>query len=390
VFYYQTYDENGKRTVPRSTGKATKTEAVRYCNSLMREGSLVPLPKIQTFREFAAGWWDLETCEYCQSKAARKPITQSYLRLKRQSLNNQILPQFGERKLTEITNEEVESWIVGLTRKGYKNSSINTHFFTFREMLEVAVKRGLIRTNPAQGIRKLTEEDKKRKLLTLDELKALFPPDIDRIWRNRMAAMANMLAAYTGMRLGEIAGLRGEFVFPTYLSVKMQYNSDGEYTKTKTKKERDIPITPAIYRELESLIRLNGDGYIFSIDGGKTPFAREQIFHGLCEALHIIGIDEKERKERGLTFHAWRHFFITVMRMGNVSDKKARDVAGHSSAQMSDHYTHLDTREFDEVRDVQNNLAIIGPDRVSDIAVFDVTPQEAAPVFRKRGRPRKY
>jgi DNA transposition AAA+ family ATPase len=44
------------------------------------------------------------------------------------------------------------------------------------------------------------------------------------------------------------------------------------------------------------------------------------------------------------------------MRMNNVSDKKAREVAGHSSIFMTDNYTHLDAKEFDEVRLIQDNL----------------------------------
>jgi integrase len=390
VFYYQTYDENGKRTVPRSTGKATKTEAVRYCNGLMREGSLVPLPKMNTFGDYAKGWWDLKTCEYCQMKQARQPLTETHIKTFRQNMNNHVLPRFKDVRLVDITSYEIEKWLFDLLNQGYKKSSINGLFSTLRVMLGEAVRRGILRANPATRVKALQPDVKKRKLLSLEELSALFPPDIDRVWRNRMAAMANMLAAYTGMRLGEVAGLKGSLVFPDYISVAMQYNSARKYTETKTKTERDIPITPVIYQQLQSLIALNGDGYVFSIDGGKTPFPREGMTRGLIEALGNIGIDEKERKERGLTFHSWRHFFITCMRMGNVSDKKARDVAGHASMKMNDHYTHLNTREFDDVRDVQNNLAIIKPETMSNNIVFDVTPQEASPVFRKRGRPRKY
>ena len=43
VWYYQTYDSQGRRTVGRSTGKATKGEAAQYCDELLREGKLVPV-----------------------------------------------------------------------------------------------------------------------------------------------------------------------------------------------------------------------------------------------------------------------------------------------------------------------------------------------------------
>jgi integrase len=265
-------------------------------------------------------------------------------------------------RLNEINTYTIEQWMLELDKAGYHKTTINNYYYTLRIMLNEAVRRGLLRKSPAEGIKKLAAEDKVRKLLTQDELKALFPPDWQKVWKNRMAASANLLAAYTGMRMGEVVGLKGDLVFPTYITVKGQYNVDNEYTQTKNKKERDIPITSGIHQELEGLLRLNGSGYVFSLDGGKTPINRDLVYNSLCDALEVIGISEKERKERGLNFHAWRHFFVTYLRMNNVSDKKARDVAGHSSAFMSDHYTHMDTKAFDDVRSVQAGLAIALPE----------------------------
>lgn len=45
VYYYQTYDENNKRTVPRSTGKATKPAARVYCFDLYKKDKLIPHDK---------------------------------------------------------------------------------------------------------------------------------------------------------------------------------------------------------------------------------------------------------------------------------------------------------------------------------------------------------
>ena len=73
-------------------------------------------------------------------------------------------------------------------------------------------------------------------------------------------------------------------------------------------------------------------------------------------ALRIIGIDEAERIKRNLTFHAWRHFLNTLLRMSNVSDSKVQSVTGHKTKKMTDHYMHFDTRQFTEVKEVQTNL----------------------------------
>jgi hypothetical protein len=36
VFYYRTYNENGKRTCGHSTGETTKSAAREYCNGFLR------------------------------------------------------------------------------------------------------------------------------------------------------------------------------------------------------------------------------------------------------------------------------------------------------------------------------------------------------------------
>jgi integrase len=356
VFYYQTYDENGKRTVPRSTGKATRTEAIKECNRLLLAGLLVPPVKMPVFEEYARGWWDITTCEYCQWKAAREPLTPTTINTNRKCMEQHVLPKWGKYKLDEITQYGIESWMLDLTREGYKNTYVNNLFFNLRIMLGDAVRRNILKVNPAEKIKKLARNSKKIEILKTGEVRELFPARWEGVWDNRCVYMANKLAAFTGMRLGEVLGLKGGCVFPEYVAVKGQFNASGEYTQTKTKADRDIPITPGIYRDLKRFTALNGSGYVFSEDGGENPVCRSAVYDGLCRALEKIGIDHAERIRRGLSFHAWRHFLITFLRMSDISDKKAKDVAGHLSAFVNDQYTHLDAREFEDVRKAQKNL----------------------------------
>ena len=60
IFYYQTYDQNGNRTVPQSTGKLTQTAAKAHCMKLWKEEKLVPTSqekKASLFHEFAEKFW---------------------------------------------------------------------------------------------------------------------------------------------------------------------------------------------------------------------------------------------------------------------------------------------------------------------------------------------
>jgi integrase len=107
------------------------------------------------------------------------------------------------------------------------------------------------------------------------------------------------------------------------------------------------------------LLRLkdkNGDGYLFSNDGGEKPLGRHPVYNAFFAALEKTGIGDEERRKRGLSMHGWRHFFNTTMLMANVSDSKVMSVTGHITKKMKERYTHFDTTKFSEVVDAQEKL----------------------------------
>jgi integrase len=159
------------------------------------------------------------------------------------------------------------------------------------------------------------------------------------------------------MRLGEILGLRGEYVFDEYIHVHGQYDTYG-YRPTKTKATRNIPLAPIIMDELKRLIERNGQGYVFSADGGAAPVYRKLLYKEFHKALEKTGMSQEEIKRRGLSFHSWRHFFNTTLQMANVALSKVQSVTGHKSDRMTEWYTHYDAKEFAEVRGVQEALLL--------------------------------
>jgi integrase len=360
VFYYQCYDEKGKRLWAKSTGLHKKTEATAYCMKLYRDGLLIPQPKVPTFGEYAEGWFDIETCRFLKWRQLHDPLSQGSIDIHKNNLTTHLKEFFSKYKLDEIDTAVLEDWFLDMSKKELKPSSINLAYRTLRLMLGEAVHRKLIKTNPTYEVKELKVEDTDRDILTLEEIRKLFPAQWNTVWDNWTAYKANRLAAGTGMRIGEIRGLRGEHIHDDYIEVAGQYTRRGYKPKTKTKKSRNIPINQAIRRELEELTAVNGDGYIFSEDGGVTPIRSETIERQLNKALERTGIDDTTRKKRNLTFHAWRHFFNTFLRMANIVDSKVQSVTGHLTRKQTEHYTHFDTRQFTEVREAQTALLTAG------------------------------
>ena len=61
---------------------------------------------------------------------------------------------------------------------------------TFSLMLEEAVRQGLIKTNPCVNVKRLKSNRKKIEILTVDEVRKLFPAEYESIWGDREIAYA--------------------------------------------------------------------------------------------------------------------------------------------------------------------------------------------------------
>jgi integrase len=241
--------------------------------------------------------------------------------------------------------------------KKYKHTSINSYFGTLRTMLRWAAKTRIITTgDPLIGVERLMNDRKRLKIITRDEFKSLFVGDWKKVWDSDVLRYtAKKLAACTGMRCCELLGLRGEFVFDTHLFLAGQFDKYG-YRPTKTKIKHHIPLTAELVKDLRKLTKVNGEGYVFSLDGGVTPVCGRHLRNGLHKALVNIGICRKEAKERGLHLHAWRHFLNTELQRAGLTVQIVQAVTGHKSERMTEHYTHFNPLEFGEVPQVQAAL----------------------------------
>ena len=372
VVYYYAYNENDKRVGPWSTGERTLTAAKNKCADLYREGKLIPCKtKPVTFGEFAAGFWETGS-SYLENKSGRVSLTPSYIYSANRNLTNQILPFFGKMPIEHITSKDINAWLLSFKNrdmkisrksetKGLKNSYANTALGTFNTMMAWAVEQDIIKVNPCAGVKRLKIERRKIEIFTVEEIQKLFPENWQSVWGdNELAYAANRLASLTGMRIGEIMGLRGEYVFDDYLYVCGNYGDFG-YGPTKTKETRNVPVMPEMINLLQKLSARNGGGYVFSMDGGAKPVGRNYLHAEFYRALEQIGIGPEEVARRGLTFHGWRHFLNTELMRQGLTIQQVQAVTGHKSVRMTEWYSHLDARKFTNV--VAAQLLISGADQ---------------------------
>ena len=156
-----------------------------------------------------------------------------------------------------------------------------------------------------------------------------------------------MTAAVTGMRVGEVRALKPDAITDTAIHVRASFSDFDGYKPPKNGKDRVTPIPASLRDELRKFSPANG-GYIFSMVNDK-PVSNAYIKKVLDARLKAVGI-------KGKTFHSFRAYFNTEMMAANVNETVVRAVIGHQSPDMTEHYLHLETGEFAEIRNVQDGI----------------------------------
>ncbi len=368
VWYYRTYTEDGRRTPGLSTGETSKTEARKRCNQLLKEGKLIPPEtaervRIPTLREWAERekWWRWDQCHYLRGQLARsdedKPaVSRRYADDALRDLTAYILPAHGARPLDKITPQDCEELLFQWQAKGLSKKSINNKASVYRIMMAEAERLGKIARNPWDRVESFKPAARPKGILTMDEARRLLnPATVKVVWGdNELTYCANLLAAVTACRLGEVLALKREDLFPDHIHVAGSWGRKYGLGKTKTKRVDDIPIPRFVHDAIDRWCAW--EGFVFSYCGGLQPAEPSRVNDALKAALEKIGIPAKERLRRNVSFHSWRAFANTFMRARGIADSKVRELTRHASQEMTEHYSAFRLEDFKDVREAQEEL----------------------------------
>lgn len=149
-------------------------------------------------------------------------------------------------------------------------------------------------------------------------------------------------AVYTGMRAGELAGLRWSNVnmAPDARRITVERSFDGP---TKSGDVRRVPIVDALLPILAHWQTLNaGSEIVFpSRSGTMLQKAARAFKHVFKRVLHRAGFPSRGKGLGYIRFHDLRHTFASHW-VANGADLYAlQDVLGHHSTQMTQRYAHL-------------------------------------------------
>jgi len=365
VWYYRITDDTGRST-GRSTFQTSKTAARTYVVNLIKDGKLPQ--KDPRFSDFARDWWIWDKCKYVRGKLARGVrISQSYVDIRRGYLETHILPYFKNKRISSIKPHHIEEWLMSLREKTGRYgktlsaTSVNQILSTLRIMFNEGQRKGLFDFNPITPIDPLKENRREKSYLEPEEIKNLFDPDkLAETWAGDLKHYTlNILAASTGMRLGECQALQNQYVNEGYIDVRFSWARKYGFKEPKLGSVRKIPLPSRTYfclRELQLPSPFQEpDDLVFWGPSRKIPVDHKTIAEVLYSAFEKIGISNELRKERNLSFHSWRHFFNSYFRT-RIPDIKLQRLTGHKSIQMVDHYTHFKIEDFRDVVKIQEDF----------------------------------
>lgn len=227
-------------------------------------------------------------------------------------IKRDLLAAFGAKPLERITAGALQDYY-NAKRDKTSAATANRHIARLGHVFNSARKwKDFAGPNPADDVEKEREENHMTRFLSQEEIAKLLPVCGPRI------QPVVVCAIHTGMRRGEILGLRWENVD---LEVGVIY-----VLQSKSGKSREVPLTP----QLTSVLRALGprtEGRVFDL----SEITLKRHFQ---RALRRAGV-------ANCRFHDLRHTFASHFAMTAGDLLALQRILGHSSIKMTQRYAHL-------------------------------------------------
>ncbi|MBW3601075.1 MAG: site-specific integrase [Actinobacteria bacterium] len=276
------------------------------------------------------------------------------------TVRHQVLPTFGHLPLSGISNADVRAWAAGLRADGLSVSTTRKAVFALRRILAAAVADRRLPSNPAHEVPLPGDEAREQRFLTAEEVADLADAAVP-----RFRAFV-LLAAYGGLRFGEMAALRRRSIDLLRARVKVsetlvELNGSMAFGPTKTQNgQRTVPLPRRVAAELaehlERYCARDVDALAFTTVRG-APLRRAAFGRDVWRpAVEAAGLDP-------LTCHQLRHTFVSLWVAAGVDLGTISKRAGHSSAAFTeDRCRHLYEDADDKIADrLDALLEALGP-----------------------------
>lgn len=279
--------------------------------------------------EYLLQFWDSERSPYIKEKRLKgQEIHAYYIANNLSYIYKYWIPRLEGKSVGEITRDDVNAIFDDAKVMKYAPKTINQIVSALTLPMKYAFYHKMTENNCYDGIIKCSNRYKKRIVLSLEETQALF----DAEWENDSARLACVLACYTGMRQGEIAGLRLRDIGDDRIYIRHSWSKYEGLKSTKTEEEREMIIPPLLRDMLLTQAEMNphgeGDnGFVFFGLLPSQPTDPKNWLKFMRRALKLSGYENPDE----VTFHAFRHEWCTNT-LSEVGDKRVCMIgSGHKT-----------------------------------------------------------
>ena len=250
-------------------------------------------------------------------------------------LRKHLLPRFRDCRLCDIKRAEVQQFVTSKLKDGYAWETTSHLQTLLSKVMGTAVSWNYLSENPVHGI-KMPERTLKRPhcFLTMEQVRRLIAASEEPVHT------IVLLAAMTGLRIGEILALRWGRVNLTAGTLRVEETCyHGHFGTPKTRaSRRELPLPSAVVQALLAHFSRSsdksGEALVFCTSRG-TPLAsnnlRKRQLHPACVRAELAPI----------TWHTLRHTHGTLLHEQGTPLRVAQAQLGHSHMSTTlEVYTH--------------------------------------------------
>jgi integrase len=360
-------DKAGNRHSKTFAGKTdARAFLARVQTDIERGDRTDPRRGRRTFEHYAQAWMD--------ARAHKEPKTlegdEAMLRL-------HVLPYFGRYAVADIEHDDVQAFVSAQIRSGVSAGTVRKRYRVVYGVLRQALRGKAVPINVAADIDLPSSRRRERPFLTPAEVEALADaatcPQRPAGAFHPEDGLRIRVAAYTGMRAAEIAGLRVRNVdlmrgvVHVRETTVVANRTVHEGRPTKTKQERTLVLPPFLVdmlRDHMAAIARQPNAFVFGTQRhnswAKTPFRKAVAQAGLDPAL---------------TFHDLRHTCVAMLIDQGAQPKAIADHLGHATITTTmNQYGHLFRSTKDDLATRLNaarNAALATPIQAASVHQID-------------------
>ena len=274
---------------------------------------------------------------YLEHERGRAPST---INDYRNTINGRILPALdADRPIATITTSDIDDlrrWLLTqVSRRTTQKTLVIVH-----GLFAYAKRRGWCPVNAATDAEKVT-------VARPTDFAVLAPSEVLHVARHaadQQLAAAIIVAAFTGLRLGELRALLWRHVdFANHLvQVRRSRPAHGRERAPKSQQARSVPLIDDAARTLDGLSRRDRftgpDDHVFCTPTG-TSVGDKYLRDGLYQAMAAARVGRDRGTGKPFVFHDLRHSFGTIaVQAFPLSDVRA--YMGHADIQTTMLYVH--------------------------------------------------